>query len=72
MKTYTHDGPGDACVWKKFGVHRLSQKLKRSTELTSFISDQCRLHRWYEVASMKFHPILGGSGHAHRRTPHKI
>ena len=39
MKTCTHDGPGDAGVWKKFGVHRLSQKRKRSTELTSFISD---------------------------------
>ena len=24
MKTYTHDGPGDAGVCEKFGVHRLS------------------------------------------------
>ena len=72
MKTYTHDGPGDACVWKKFGVHRLSQKRKCTTDLTSVISDQCRLHRWYEVACMKCHPILGRSGHADRRTPRKI
>ena len=72
MKTCTHDDPGDAGVWKKFGVHRLSQKRKRSTGLTSFIFDQCRLHGWYEVACTKRHPILGGSGHAHLRAPRKI
>ena len=72
MKNCTHDDPGDAGVWKNFGVHRLSQKRKCSTELTSFISDQCRLHRWYEVACMKCHPILVGSWHAHLRTPCKI
>ena len=59
MKTCTHDDPGDAGVWKKFGVHRLSQKRKRSTELTSFISDQCRLHGRCEVARTKRHPNLG-------------
>ena len=67
MKICTHDGPGDECVWKIFGVHRLSQKRKRSMELTYFISDQCQLHGWYEVACTKRHPILGGSGHAHVR-----
>ncbi|KRX88454.1 hypothetical protein T12_14211 [Trichinella patagoniensis] len=72
MKTCMHDGPGYAGVWKKFGVHQLSQKRKRSTELTSFISDQCRLHGWYEAACMKRHPILGGSAHAHLRAPRKI
>ena len=71
MKTSTHDDAGDAGVWKKFGVNRLSQKSERSTELTSFISDQCRLHGWYEVACMKRHPILGDNGHAHLRAPRK-
>ena len=72
MKTCTHDGPGDECVCKKFGVHRLSQKRKRTTGLTSFISDQCRLHGWYEVACTKRHPNLGCRGHAHLRAPRKI
>ena len=71
MKTCTHDGPCDAGVWKKFGVHRLSQKRERSTGLTSFIFDQYQLHGWYEVACTKRHPILGGSGHAHVRAPRK-
>ena len=72
MKTCMRDGRGDAGMCKKVGVHRLSRKRKRTTELTSFISDQCRLHGWYEVACMKRHPILGGSGHAHLRAPRKI
>ena len=72
MKTCRHDGPDDESVWKKLGVHRLSKKRERSTRLSSFISDQCRLHGRCEVACTKHHPILGGSGHAHRRTPRKI
>ena len=71
MKTCTHDGPGDECVWKIFGVHRLSQTRERSTGLTSFISDQCRLHGRCEVACTKRHPNLGCSGHAHLRAPRK-
>ena len=71
MKTCRHDGPGDECVWKKLGVHRLSKKRERSTWLTSFISDQCRLHGRYEVARTKRHPNLGCSGHAHLRAPRK-
>ena len=59
MKTCTHDGPVDECVCKKFGVHRLSPKRERSTGLTSFISDQCRLDWWYEVACMNTSPNFG-------------
>ena len=67
MKTCRHDGPGDECVWKKLGVHRLSKKRECSTRLSSFISDQCRLHGRCEVARTKRHPNLGCSGHAHLR-----
>ena len=71
MKTCRHDGPADECVWKKLGVHRMSKKRERGTRLTSFISDQCRLHGRDEVARTKRHPNLGCSGHAHLRAPRK-
>ena len=71
MKICMHDGPADECVWNKLGVHRLSQKKERSTGVTSFISDQCRLHGRYEVARTKHHPNLGCSGHAQLRARRK-
>ena len=71
MKTCRHDGPADEYVRKKCGVHRLSKKRERSSGLTSFISDQCRLHGTYEVATTKGRPTLGCSGHAHLRAPRK-